>query len=683
MLTNPILLTIALIVVIAVVAFVMLKLGVFVHPYDMATSTEVPKFDILEYQFDRELEILMYYSKGDYTIDNPYIIIDPYDFNPLAALILFEVKEAGEVKVKINGDTTYSTYEYTHKVDAPRGEIPIIGLYPGRANKVTLTFDGKDYQHEIITKPLPKSMLHYNTIISKPEKMAPGITFCVSAFVNSPNVLLDCEGQVRGYFTSLGIAVLTMENGKMIIPGDELRFMPYHVLSLFECNWLGKIFKSYGVPHGVHHDIHKLPNGNYLLTGNHRQMFKTGSREDVLLIMDSQTGEIIKEHDFRKIVDETREPYHNFEPPILNSPNRDWLHINAAIYDEKNNAIIISSPTQSMVTSIDADTSKINWILGPHVGYNDALKKYLLNPIGVNFEWQWSQHDPSILFTSDDSDIIEILLFDNGQARSFTKENSIPPSENYSRVVRYRIDQKRRTVEQLWSYGKERGADYSTIVSSAQNLGETILIDFGGQLRRNNVPVDDVVDAVFGIIQTRSRIVEVTWGGEVVYEVYITESPESPWAGTYRARRIPFFVPEAFTCKLGELKAKMVGEDDKIRQTNKIKAPKLYIGKLSAAFHQMRRRGDRLVFDLDLLYEGKKQRMVQGFIIFRDKKGNAYVYAANNSFRGRFMGGVDLMEMPPGEYRISIAAGVIFGNDVLGKDIRKGHFKTKYKVTIN
>jgi len=682
MLENPMLMIIVLIVAVVVVAMVMFKLGVFVHPDDMASATEVPKVDILEDQFNRELEILRYYSAGNYTIDNPYIIIDPYDFNPLAALILFEVKKAGDVKVKINGDTTYSTYEYTHKVDAPRGEVPIIGLYPGRANKVILTLDGKTYEHEITTDPLPASMQRYEKISSTPEKMAPGITYCVSPFMSSPHVLLDCEGQVRGYYSSLSLVVLTLENGKMIIPGDELKFMPYHIMSLFECNWLGKVFKKYGIPHGVHHDINKLPDGNYLLVANHRETAKTGTVEDVLLIMDSQTGEIIKEYDFLKIVDRTREPYHNFEPPILNMPIRDWIHINAAIYDEKNNAIIISSPIQSMVASINADTSEINWILGPHVGYNDELKKYLLTPIGDDFEWQWSQHDPSILPGLDDPDIIEILLFDNGQARNFTKENSVPPHENYSRAVHFRIDQKRRTVEQIWSYGKDRGADYSTIVCSAQNLGESVLINFGGQIRRNNVPVDDVADAALGLIPIRSRIIEVTRDGEVIYEVYVTESPESPWAGTYRARRVPFFGPDAFTYKLGEVKAEMVGEEDKIRQTNEIKVPKRYTRKHSAVFHQIRRTGNRLVFDLDLLYEGQKQRIVKGFIIFRDKKGNAYMYAANNSLRGRFMGGVDLKEMPPGEYRISIAADVVFGNDVLGSNVQKGHFKTKYKVTV-
>jgi hypothetical protein len=153
-----------------------------------------------------------------------------------------------------------------------------------------------------------------------------------------------------------------------------------------------------------------------------------------------------------------------------------------------------------MVISIDADTSDINWILGPHEGYNDELGKYLLTPVGEGFEWHWCQHDPTILPDLDnDPDTLDILMFDNGQGKSFTEEGSVSAADNYSRAVHYRINQKSMTVEMIWQYGKERGAeDYATFLGGAEYLSGNVLIAFGGQHRADGRPVDEIISGVFG-----------------------------------------------------------------------------------------------------------------------------------------------------------------------------------------
>ena len=40
------------------------------------------------------------------------------------------------------------------------------------------------------------------------------------------------------------------------------------------------------------------------------------------------------------------------------------------------------------------------------------------------------------------------------------------PEMKYSRAVVYKIDQKKMTVEQIWEYGKERGHDWYSPVTS-------------------------------------------------------------------------------------------------------------------------------------------------------------------------------------------------------------------------
>jgi arylsulfate sulfotransferase len=93
--------------------------------------------------------------------------------------------------------------------------------------------------------------------------------------------------------------------------------------------------------------------------------------------------------------------------------------------DESDNSLIVSSPIQSAVVKFNTATKEIDWILSPPEGWDGEFSKYqlyLLTPIGANFEWQWGQHSAKIIPDTDgDPNTIDILLFDNGQARSYTQ----------------------------------------------------------------------------------------------------------------------------------------------------------------------------------------------------------------------------------------------------------------------
>ena len=66
-----------------------------------------------------------------------------------------------------------------------------------------------------------------------------------------------------------------------------------------------------------------------------------------------------------------------------------------------------------------------------------------------------------------------ILVFDNGYNRNWIP-NFNPGVTNYSRIVEYKIDLPNKTVQQVWSYGKERGQHgFSQAVSGVQYLQQT------------------------------------------------------------------------------------------------------------------------------------------------------------------------------------------------------------------
>ena len=672
--------------------------GMLVRPTNAALDgrTEIPQYDVLEWQYERELEILADYQGADYVFDDPYVILDPYRMNPLGALVMFEASEPCEIEVIVAGDDEYTTYRYTKSVTEARAEIPIIGLYAGRENTVTLNaaYSGggaETTELKISTDALPVDFQIYTLEASVPEKMEPGITLFVACFEQTYTALVDSNAQVRGYLSNKymahGTSIIQLQNGRLLAAGDEYKQIPYNMTSLWEFNWLGKIFKEYEVPNAVHHGIQEMPNGDILAVSNHVNMLTSGTREDVVVIVDRVTGQIKKEYHFRDILDEHREPYHHFHPPIINPPNVDWMHTNAVIFDEVNNAVIVSSPTQSMVVSINADTSEINWILGPHEGYEGGAAKlvpYLLDPVGDGFEWHWCQHYPMILPDFDGTpDTIDILLFDNGQSKSFTEKGSVPPEDNYSRSVHYRVNHKNMTVEQIWQYGKERGSEgYATFLGSTEYLKQTgnRLTSFGGQLRLDDVPTDDIVSGVIGDMVTRSRVVEVTEDGEVVFEVSSRETQYSNSAETYQAKRIGLYSPNSFDYSLGKIKGERLGSSHVNYQSDMVSAPNFYLGKHSASFNRIYREGGRLIIDGNIYYDEKAYLISKPFIIFRSKE-NTYVYEPVNGLNGRFFTSVDLTELEAGEYQIDFAAAVVKGNDANGKRIQ-GHFKTDYKVTV-
>ena len=66
-----------------------------------------------------------------YTIEKPYIELNPYKISPLSAIIIFQTEDEVEVEVSINGDTA------TKMEKTKKHVIPIYGLFEDYENKIT------------------------------------------------------------------------------------------------------------------------------------------------------------------------------------------------------------------------------------------------------------------------------------------------------------------------------------------------------------------------------------------------------------------------------------------------------------------------------------------------------------------------------------------------------------------
>ncbi len=694
---KKILYTLVMIVLILGIAAGVMFSGILVMPTkaSLAKATSVESYDILEYQNQRELDILADYAKGSYTPQHPYIIQDPYQANPLSALILFETAEPAQTTVTVMGKNQYATFTYTMDSFITHHEVAVLGLYPGQKNQVDLAIDYQNGQEETFeqllqTEPLPYDFPSLDVQVSKPEKMEPGVDLMIPCLDTNYTYLLDANGDVRGYFTNKNFghctAMRLLKNGRLLTTGDVEKLMPYNMYTLWEMNLLGKVFVEYEIPNAVHHDIVELENGDFLAASNNANMpLGYDTREDVVIRIDRQTGAVIDEYDLRQILDDSRDPYTHYDPGVQNAPNRDWAHMNSVAMDESDNSIIVSSPIQSAVVKFNADTKKIDWILSSPEGWDGEFSKYrqyLLKPIGTDFEWQWGQHSVKILPDTDgDPNTIDILLFDNGQARSFTQANSVDPADNYSRAVIYRINEVDMTVEQVWQYGQDLGSGaYATFLGSVDQLTQTgnFNIAFGGMLRQDGVPVDDIVMGVIGKTQVQSRVVEVQRNGGEVFDVSVTPNHTSD-AETYQVRKMDLFTA-AIRYSLGESQGQRKGVVQSGGPTT-YNLPNFFIPRITLNFKQLYQQNGALIAQGNFLYQGKSYMLGKVLFVLKNQE-HQYIFATNPGLNGDFAARLDLSQVQPGEYAIYAAGGVVDGMDALGK-VKPGYNPTGYKIQVH
>lgn len=496
--------------------------------------------DLLKQQEIQTQEILNAYGSQENRLENPLVVVDPYEISPLSALIMFETDEPAKVNILvegIDGGTTFS-----HEFDEYRNshQIPVIGLYSQVETKVTLGVRYEDGGEDtkvlaIAGKKLPVDSNSIELIQSDVSQMAEGLTFYAPSGGSLYFQGIDHKGDVR-YLISrpqigLATSIEVLDNGNFLITGDTSTGHLYYTNSFYEMEPTGRIVKEY-LLEGLHHEVIVLPNGNYLALGNDPNGLAI---EDTIYEIDRETGEYVKIWDMDAYFQvESYDQYgRRISVETQGSDAHDWIHINSLSYDKTNDAIIISGRAQNVIISMDYYTGEINYIISnPELPLPLYLQDKLIKSVDDSFEWQFGQHNIQILDNGD------LLFFDNGNSRANNLEDAISPEDNYSRAVRVSIDIEEGTINNVWEYGHELGSEYyCEFLSGVQFLGEDhYLINFGGQIKDSEGNAESSFDDLFaGTGATKSNQIEVK-NGTVVYETQLEANDLS--GNVYRSKRI-------------------------------------------------------------------------------------------------------------------------------------------------
>ena len=400
---------------------------------------------MIKKQARAEEAMLKELRSGAYPIDNPLVSYNLYLINPLSAVISFYTEEETAVTVTVFGKAKEGNITHTF----PRAKehvLPVVGLYSGFVNRVEVReYRGKVHTVEIEVPDVFEGNSPVESMDTTPEYLQDDCIF-LSPSGAELAVAVDYAGDIRWCLNIKCVFDMKrLKNGHILMGTDRLVQMPYYMSGMYETSACGKIYHEYRLPGGSHHDAFEMPDGSLLCL---TEDLTSGTVEDMCVLIDRETGDILKTWDYKNFL----------EPGLGKSGSwseKDWFHNNAVWYDEKSHSLTFSGRHMDSIVNIDFETGKLNWILSDPEGWpQEWVDRYFFKPVGTDFEWQYEQH--ACLITPDG----DVMCFDNHHWGSKIKENYRAAKNNYSRGVRYRINTKDMTIEQIWQYGKDRGARF-------------------------------------------------------------------------------------------------------------------------------------------------------------------------------------------------------------------------------
>lgn len=483
---------------------------------------------LIDKQAEAEAAMLAECRKGTFTLETPYVKLNPYLIAPLTALIHFHTDKEAAPTIVVKGKEAAGDMSMTFPASREH-YLPVLGLYPEYDNTVEITLDdGSKKILTIRTDKAPGGVHKPTSIQTTPGYM--GCNVMILSPTSSANVAgYDYRGDVRWYVTpNFAFDFKRVSNGRFLMGTHRLLMPPYHTTGLYEFGAIGKIYKEYRLPGGYHHDQFEMEDGNLLIL---TQKPERGTVEDVCVLVDRNTGAILKEWDYQSIL-----------PTNVggsgSQDKHDWFHNNAVWYDKKTNTLTLSGRHQDAIINIDYDTGKLNWIIGDPEGWPEDMQKYFFKPVGdtANFDWQYEQHACMVLPDGD------VMCFDNGHWRAKVKEKYVPAKDNFSRGVRYRVNPASMEIEQIWQYGKERGEEFfSTYISNIEYYGDGHYMVHSGGIgvfkgETCNLPPVRYRGDDEKFLKMESITVELK-DDKVVYELVVP-------GNYYRAEKLPLYCKE-------------------------------------------------------------------------------------------------------------------------------------------
>ncbi len=436
-----------------------------IYEYIEAATPVDTEEDIIAYQANRESEIL---SNTNYSIDNPNVILDPYNISPLTAIVVFQTSDLSTATITVKGKDGDKDITNTF-LPSKTHILPIYGLYPDYENTIIISSSGEEKTLTIQTNPLPEDLKNGKSLDSDNEN-----EFFFTTSENGKPVGYDKNGNIRWYLNkNYKWDFMRLSNGHILMGNDHLMSAPYYSTGLVEMDMLGKVYFEYNIPGGYHHDVYELSNGNFLVASNN---FGSGTIEDYIVEIDRNTGEIVKNIDLYDL--------------MPNDDGADWFKMNSLVYDASTNSITIAGSNKDMLLNIDYASGEINWIIA-----EKASKKYEKYLLKANGEVTLPSNPQGLVLTGNNK-----FAFINGG------------DENH--LIEYEVNLNNKTFKETKNINLNDSADNVNL----DYRDNTFIVN------QDNVLKKITNDEVTSIIETDHNIYSTSYMNMYAGDVYIVGS---------------------------------------------------------------------------------------------------------------------------------------------------------------
>lgn len=407
-------------------------------------STMIKNDDIFSGQINIKNEYIKKYRKGNYTINNPYVIINPYLISPQTALIIFKTNKNEKITLTLKGkhnDDLITTFEASKD-----HYIPVYGLYGDYENTLIIeTESGK--KNTIKIKIEDKADTGSVKVLENNITNSNGEFYFATSSLGMGAMAYDNYGEVRWWLDmgySKGMTML--QNGNILLSSANEGPDVTSTSGVVEVDMLGFVHNEYEIDGGYHHDGFELENGNLIiLTSN----LKSNTIADYIIEINRKTGKVVKDWNLKEIVEK-------IDPNLISDEEITWGWINSVSYDKNTNSLILSVRNQNSVVSLDYDKKTINWILGQEKYWSSSFRKYLIKGIGNDFIYPAGQHSVNI------TDEGYLSIFNNGYD-SYKEQavscKSLKDNESYAML--YNIDTEKMEAKVVWKFGGQEYFSYA------------------------------------------------------------------------------------------------------------------------------------------------------------------------------------------------------------------------------
>ena len=385
----------------------------------------------------------------------------------------------------------------------------------------------------VVTEQLPADMFQIEYTSSDQLDQEPGITMLLASEkgvnAHAYSIAVDNNGDVVGVFQDEFYGFT--RDGSMLFFQPPVTFIEYEPLEGL-INTVVLVDTSLA----MHHDLKKLPNGNFLsldrkdrtvasfpIDATDQSLIADVEVIDDVVIEIDPFGNTVNEWSMMDMLDPRRIGFLSLRK-IRGS--YDWGHANSVSYDEEQDSILVSLRAQDAIVSFDKTSGTLNYILGNHNNWDSNMQEYLLTPVG-EVDWPYGQHDIQPLGQN------KYSLFDNGNYRAspFSVVAGDTNTEaTYSRSVVYEVDPVARTISTLFEFRPDP-AIFARAVGSTQVLPET------GNMLSNFGVLTEVADSTV----KSAKIIETSGSDlpEVVSTIGVSNSISDWGVRVYRAWKLP------------------------------------------------------------------------------------------------------------------------------------------------